>query len=145
MAITTKEKQKGSVGMEKQRSSKKQQELLQFIDNFIKGNGYGPSYREIMRGLGYKSVSTVAVHVDGLITKGYLRKKDHSARSIEVVTLQYAETAPQDKSNIAWLEREIEARIATNEAPEQVTILIDAAVILGSKKAESLRQMRTDS
>ncbi len=34
-----------------QRPTKKQRELLSFIDGFIKGNGYGPSYREIMRAL----------------------------------------------------------------------------------------------
>lgn len=69
------------------RVSKKQQELLSFVDGFIKGNGYGPSYREVMRGLGYKSVSTVAIHVDALIAKGYLKKGDqYSKRSIEVVT-----------------------------------------------------------
>ena len=72
--------------MPEQRPSKKQFELLRFIDGFIKGNGYGPSYREIMRALDYKSVSTVAVHIDGLIARGYLYKRDHSARSLEVVS-----------------------------------------------------------
>ena len=67
------------------RPSKKQKELLSFIDTFIAGHGYGPSYREIMRGMGYKSVSTVAVHVDGLIARGHLRKRTRSARSLEVV------------------------------------------------------------
>ncbi len=69
-----------------ERPSKKQHDLLLFIDGFIKGNGYGPSYREIMRALDYKSVSTVATHVDGLIAKGWLVKKDNSARSLEVLT-----------------------------------------------------------
>ena len=72
-----------------ERSTKKQRQLLLFVDAFIKEYGYGPSYREIMNGLGYKSVSTVAVHIDGLITKGYLRKRDNSARSLEVVTSEY--------------------------------------------------------
>mgnify|MGYP002368565244 FL=1 len=72
--------------MQGERASKKQQELLSFVDGFIKGNGYGPSYREIMRALGYKSVSTVAIHTDGLIAKGYLARRDNSARSLEVVT-----------------------------------------------------------
>lgn len=71
-----------------ERSSKKQQELLEFIDDFVKTHGYGPSYREIMSGLGYKSVSTVAVHVNGLLAKGYIRKRDNSARSIEIVSLR---------------------------------------------------------
>lgn len=67
------------------RPSKKQRELLSFIDAFISQHGYGPSYREIMNGLGYKSVSTVATHVDNLIKKGHLHKRDYSARSLEVV------------------------------------------------------------
>jgi len=69
-----------------ERTSKKQRELLNFVDGFIQGHGFGPSYREIMRALGYKSVSTVAIHIDGLITKGYVRKRDNSARSLEVIT-----------------------------------------------------------
>lgn len=68
-----------------QRPTKKQKELLSFIDGFIKGNGYGPSYREIMRALDYKSVSTVATHVDGLIARGWLRKHTNEARTLEVV------------------------------------------------------------
>lgn len=126
------------------RSSKKQQELLQFIDGFIKGNGYGPSYREIMRALGYKSVSTVAVHVDGLITKGYLRKKDHSARSIEVVTLRN-DTVKQQVAvltvpGMKWFEGEIEKRIKAEDDKDQIITLITAAEILGSERAKEFRE-----
>lgn len=71
--------------MDKTRPTKKQKELLNFIDGFIKGYGYGPSYREIMRALDYKSVSTVAIHINGLITRGWLVKKDNSARSLMVM------------------------------------------------------------
>ena len=73
--------------MQDQLPSKKQRELLSFVDEFMQANGYGPSYREVMRGLDYKSVSTVAAHVDGLISKGYLRKQDNAARSLELVPL----------------------------------------------------------
>lgn len=125
-----------------ERSSRKQQELLQFIDNFIKGNGYGPSYREIMRGLGYKSVSTVAVHVDSLITKGYIRKKDHSARSIEIVSMQHRpDTQPAKPTGLGWLEHEIEQRLKDKEraVPSEIATLIDAAALLGSKKVDDFR------
>lgn len=77
--------------MDNDRSTKRQRELLNFVDGFIQGHGYGPSYREIMRALDYKSVSTVAVHIDGLMAKGYLRKRDRSARSLEVVTTHLSE------------------------------------------------------
>lgn len=67
------------------RPTKKQRELLGFIEKFIGEHGYSPSYREIMNGLGYTSVATVALHVGNLIKRGHLRKRDRSARSLEVV------------------------------------------------------------
>ena len=130
-----------------ERYSKKQRELLLFIDGFIKGNGYGPSYREVMRALGYKSVSTVATHIDGLIEKGYLRKKDHSARSIEVVTLQDAMSPTEGELQpiVKLLEDEIQARLSAPEKNlDEIATLIDAAGVLGSKKVESLRGQLTD-
>lgn len=67
------------------RPTKKQKELLTFIEEFITKHGYSPSYREIMSGLNYNSVATVSLHVNNLIKRGHLRKRDHSARSLEVV------------------------------------------------------------
>lgn len=62
--------------------TKKQKILLDFIDGFIKGNGYSPTLREIMQALGYKSVSTVAKHVDNLVAAGMLDKRDGEIRSL---------------------------------------------------------------
>jgi repressor LexA len=67
------------------RPTKKQKELLTYIEQFIAEHGYSPSYREIMQGLNYNSVATVALHVNNLIKRGHVRKRDHSARSLEVV------------------------------------------------------------
>jgi hypothetical protein len=67
------------------RPTKKQKELLSFIEQFIAQHGYSPSYREIMVGLNYTSVATVSLHVGSLIKRGHLRKRDRSARSLEVV------------------------------------------------------------
>jgi SOS-response transcriptional repressor LexA len=136
------------------RPSKKQRELLSFIDGFIKGNGYGPSYREIMRALDYKSVSTVAVHVDGLITRGLLYKKDHSARSLEVVTEQSYPAVSENsdtKAHHAWLVGMIEAKLAQSEQSEDtatredVAILIETLRIMGVKQAHATLRERFDS
>ncbi len=67
------------------RPTKKQKELLGFIERFIGEHGYSPSYREVMNGLNYTSVATVALHINNLIKRGHLRKRDHSARSLEIV------------------------------------------------------------
>ena len=97
--------------MEK-RPTKKQKELLSFIDGFIKGNGYGPSYREIMRALDYRSVSTVATHVNGLISRGWLIKKDNSARTLEVVAPSETDSAkPGIVASAKTAKQEIRAKL----------------------------------
>lgn len=127
--------------MEKQRSSKKQRELLNFVDVFIQGHGYGPSYREIMRALGYKSVSTVAVHIDGLIAKGYVRKRDHSARSLEVVTthlddapIRKGPTPAQEK----WLINSVTEKFDELESMNTPEILDELYVLVGALKVLGL-------
>lgn len=72
--------------LEAVRPTKKQKELLGFIETFIAEHGYSPSYREIMNGLQYTSVATVALHVGNLIKRGHLIKRERSARSLEVVS-----------------------------------------------------------
>lgn len=94
-----------------QRPTKKQRELLSFIDGFIKGNGYGPSYREVMRALDYKSVSTVATHVNGLIARGWLVKKDNSARTLEVVRPGSSTASPRGDVVVSSAEQEILRKI----------------------------------
>ena len=119
-----------------QRPSKKQRELLSFIDGFIKGNGYGPSYREIMRALDYKSVSTVATHVDGLIARGWLAKKDNSARTLEVVQ-KGEDVKPTvgviaDKIEQALLAKIEELRgIDNDKHAKEIETLLEALKILG--------------
>lgn len=76
--------EKQTVIAEPVRPTKKQRVLLTFIGDFIARHGYSPSYREIMAGLGYTSVATVALHVRSLIKRGHLRKRDYSARSLEL-------------------------------------------------------------
>jgi len=112
------------------RPSKKQRELLVFIEGFIAAHGYGPSYREIMRALDYKSVSTVAVHVDNLIKKGHLVKRDKSARSLEV------------QANVAKQTSSAPAQKPVTQAQEKWLIdQIAAHFVLAEKQAKSFEQL----
>lgn len=123
------------------RSTKKQRELLLFVDNFIQGHGYGPSYREVMRGLGYKSVSTVATHIDGLIAKGYLHKRDNSARSLEVVTTHSVGSESGRKpttSQEKWLVTNITDRFKNYEQTHSSDMLDELYVLIGSLKVLGL-------
>ncbi len=123
------------------RSSKRQRELLNFVDTFIQGHGYGPSYREIMRALGYKSVSTVAVHIDGLMTKGYLRKRDRSARSLEVVTTHLDDTLAKRGPTPAqekWIINVINDKFNSLEEAENAAVLDELYVLIGALKVLGL-------
>ena len=72
--------------------TKKQLAVLNFLQDFTEENGYSPSYREIMAGLGLSSVSAVAEHVENLVEKGVLRKVPGAARSLEVLDYKHEET-----------------------------------------------------
>jgi SOS-response transcriptional repressor LexA len=105
------------------RPTKKQRELLTFIEQFIGQHGYSPSYREIMAGLSYTSVATVALHVNSLIKRGHLRKRDHSARSLEVVGAHALPDVVKLPTNVVkpgeekWLVEKIEHYFSEAEKP----------------------------
>jgi repressor LexA len=124
------------------RPTKKQRELLGFIENFIAEHGYSPSYREIMAGLNYNSVATVALHVNNLIKRGHLQKRDHSARSLEVA--QSTEPTKIKTNQIApgeekWLVEKVEHAFAQAENGvniasvqlDSLNILVEALRVLG--------------
>ncbi len=107
------------------RPTKKQRELLMFIEQFVAEHGYGPSYREIMRGQNYSSVATVAAHVNNLIARGHLTKRDNSARSLEVVkgATDAVGGGPQVKitaGNEKWLIDLIEQKFQALETAKKI-------------------------
>lgn len=122
------------------RPTKKQRELLTFIQAFIAEHGYSPSYREIMSGLNYTSVATVALHVNNLIKRGHIKKRDYSARSLEVVS---STEEPQVKTNQVtaaqekWLVEKVEYFFTQAEKtsdPDQLDrlyVLVGALKVLG--------------
>ena len=62
--------------------TKKQEEILNYIDKTIKSNGYSPTVREICEAVGLKSTSTVQYHLKKLIDLGFLNKSENISRSI---------------------------------------------------------------
>ncbi len=117
------------------RPTKKQREILSYIEGFITEHGYSPSYREIMSGLNYTSVATVSLHVNSLIKRGHLRKRDFSARSLELVKPagETAITSNQVKpAEERWLIEKVSHAFSQAESlgiPDEAT-LTDLAVLL---------------
>ena len=132
------------------RPTKKQKEMLSFIEQFIAARGYSPSYREIMQGLQYTSVATVALHINNLIKRGHLQKRDRSARSLEVVKptiVTQAKITPKQlkTSEEKWLVDKIElvfkqvenAPAVIEKELDQLYVLIGALKVLGAHGAAS--------
>jgi len=65
--------------------TKRQKEILDFLESFLDDNGYPPSFEEIARHFGYTSLATVHEHLENLRQKGYIRKSYNASRSIELV------------------------------------------------------------
>lgn len=86
--------------------TKKQLAVLNYIEDFTEENGYSPSYREIMTGLGLSSVSAVAEHVDNLVNKGVLKKAPGAARSLEVLDYKHEETVLLFKAKLLECDEE---------------------------------------
>lgn len=124
------------------RPTKKQKILLDYIDAFIREHGYSPSYREIMNGLKYNSVATVALHVNNLIKRGHLRKRDNSARSLEVVgsdSKREGKLNSIEESQEKWLIERVDSmlrQLEESDKPDEksiddVYVLIGALHVLG--------------
>ena len=131
------------------RPTMRQKQLLQFIADFISEHGYSPSYREIMRGCGYTSVATVALHVNSLIKRGHLVKRDNSARSLEVISVEsddmLIDTENISASDEKWLVKIIDAKFKLAEHAGRIEqqdmdslyVLVGALRVLGLDGAYS--------
>lgn len=65
--------------------TRRQQDVLAFIEAFIKSHGYPPSVREIASHFSLVSASGVHKHVKALVKKNFLAKQDFTSRSIRVI------------------------------------------------------------
>ena len=66
------------------RTSNKQEEILQYIDQFVAENGYPPSVREIGAAVGLRSTASVSYHLNHLQTKGLVTYEAGNKRALSV-------------------------------------------------------------
>jgi repressor LexA len=67
--------------------TRKQHELLSFIDRHLKTTGFSPSFEEMKAALHLKSKSGIHRLISALEERGFLRRRHHRARALEVVRL----------------------------------------------------------
>ena len=67
--------------------TKKQKNLLLYINNKIRSTGISPSYEEMKDSLNLKSKSGIHRLISALVERGFIKRLAHKARALEVVKL----------------------------------------------------------
>src|SRR5579871_6201054 len=65
--------------------TKRQREILDYLNEFIAQHGYAPSLEEIGRRFGLSSLATVHKHLTNLQEKGFIKRAWNRSRSVEMV------------------------------------------------------------
>jgi repressor LexA len=65
--------------------TKRQREILDYLNDFIQQHGYAPSLEEIGRRFQLSSLATVHKHLTNLQEKGFIRRAWNRSRSVELV------------------------------------------------------------
>ncbi len=91
--------------MARNKLSKRQTAIYEYICNYTRERGYPPSVREIGSAVGLASPSTVHMHLKVLQERGYIRRDSKKPRTIEVVT-QPEGTAPESNVPLATVQQD---------------------------------------
>jgi len=65
--------------------TKRQREILDFLNEFIQQHGYAPSLEEVGRRFGLSSLATVHKHLTNLQEKGFIKRAWNRSRSVELL------------------------------------------------------------
>jgi repressor LexA len=118
--------------------TRRQKEILDFLEAFVSRNGYSPSFEEIARGMSLKSLATVHKHITNLEKKGMLDRVHNRSRSIDVL--------PPGTRTRSSLKLQLAGRIAAGtpveamETPETISL----ADVVGNRDVFAL-EVRGDS
>jgi len=120
--------------------TERQSEILKFIILNKEKYGYPPSIPEIQKKFSFKSPNAVQDHLGGLERKGYISRRAHKARSIEVLG---HDTSKENDNNKA-IEIPIVGEISAGRpilAQENIegNIVIDKSIVKNSNGIFALR------
>ena len=92
--------------------TKRQREILDYLDEFIQQPGYAPSLEEIGRRFSLSSLATVHKHLTNLQDKGFIRRAWNRSRSVELIPVHVGSRS---------LELPLMGKVAAGEPIEAIT------------------------
>jgi repressor LexA len=104
--------------------TKKQHELLLYINEHLGEHGVSPSFDEMKEALGLKSKSGIHRLITGLVERGFIRRLPHRARAVEVLRLP--DDVPQDAPGGRFAPRVIQGAFRTSLPGTTVASVVDA-------------------
>ncbi|GBD86745.1 lexA repressor [bacterium BMS3Abin03] len=133
----------------KKQLTDRQEEILLFIGQFLRENGFPPTLREIGKRFQISSTFGVKRHLDALEKKGYIRVESNASRGIAVIQDDFKTDAPESVKNEFFSKIPIVGRVAAGSpilAMENIegSIIIDPSFIKKAEDAFALK-VRGDS
>ena len=83
--------------------TKRQEEILTFIKEYVVKYGYPPTIREIGKAVGTSSPATIHAHLANLEQKGFIKKEGTKNRAIEILVENEFAKQGQDVINVPLL------------------------------------------
>jgi repressor LexA len=74
--------------------TKRQREIVDFIEAYLSENRHSPSYREIQNHFGFSSLGSVYNHIQSLKKRGYVAGHTEQSRSLQLVAEQKESVVP---------------------------------------------------
>lgn len=118
--------------------TKRQREILDYLNDFIQQHGYAPSLEEIGRRFNLSSLATVHKHLTNLQEKGFIRRSWNRSRSVEVIEARTAVRAVE----LPMLGY-VAAGLPIEAVPSQETIAVPEA--LAGKRDSYVLRVRGNS
>jgi repressor LexA len=120
----------------------RQEDILNFINDFIDFNGFPPTYREIGSHFDISSTFGVKRHLDALSKKGYLNVEGNVSRALTLT--ETGNKITQSSSSIELIELPVVGRVAAGQpilAQENIegTIALQSSLIRNKSEAFGLR------
>ena len=83
--------------------TKKQKELYDFLDHYIKSNKISPSFEEMKRAVNLKSKSGIHRLITSLEQRGFIKRLKHKARAMEITKKLYQDNTNESSYEIPLL------------------------------------------
>lgn len=64
--------------------TKRQKQIFDFVDGYIRQHGFAPTYEETKKRFKLSALSTVAQHIDAIVSKGLLDRNENVSRGLEL-------------------------------------------------------------